>query len=321
MYTNAFKKLVITALTIIIFIPSTALAIGMMSQPIEIQGALRGQEIKDSLDILNSEDKIVQFDLNAEGAIAKWVTFYNAKGESISNVQMPAKGNFNVPLIIKIPEDTPNGTYNGSLTIFYNPGVGEAAEGSSNTVMQQVSREVFITVTDKENTDFTASITPQTYVLEKETDLKINAAYTNNGNVEIKPDLELKISQDGKSLFKAIFPYPDDQDPLKPLAQKTIVVTYPTAGLEKGNYNANIRVLLNGQEKYTDSFKFTVGLSAEEAMSQSSPNLATGLLNSHNLTYLVWILILGTMISVVFIKFRPRDKKTAHKPRAPKNNS
>ena len=251
--------------------PKFAFAIGIISSPIEARDVLRGQEIKEKLKILNSEEKEVEFALDAVGDIADWVVFYeNDANSQITTTKIPAKSRKEIQVLIKIPNDIPNGEYRGSLNVKYDPNQGKQKDKSFASVLQQVSREVLITVTDQEIINFSSSVTPQIYTLKKNEPLQINAVYYNSGNTSIKPDLQIKVTKNGRNIFNAIFPYPENEGAVNPLETKKITVLYQTTGLEKGKYKADVAVFLGEKEYHKDDFAFTVGI----ADSDSRKNLA-----------------------------------------------
>jgi len=245
--------------------PKTVLGIGMMTEPIVIKNALRGQETTAVLDLFNSEDKKIVYELKSEGEIAKWASFYRADDTDFKNpiteIQIPAKSSLKAVVKFTIPKDTPNGEYSGKVAIVTAPLKEDKKEKMKVALRQKVGRKVLITVTDEEILEFKTSVIPLKYKMEEGEPLKIKVIYDNQGNVSIKPDIQLQISKNGRKIFNAIFPYPEDEKPVKPLERKILssLIEWQTVGQESGEYAAEVKTLLNGEEKQTEDFRFTVG--------------------------------------------------------------
>jgi hypothetical protein len=256
--------MVISFLSFISF--QQVIAIGMMTEPIVIKDILRGQETFATLNLLNSENREVIYGLAAEGQIAGWVSFYtieDADLESpITKINMPSAKFTDVKMKISVPNDMPNGTYTGEVLAFLASS-GELIEGQTTVnVSQQVSRKVTVIVTDKEILQFKAAFIPATYDVQPGKALKIRVLYDNQGNIAVKPDLQLKIIKDGATLYNAIFPYPDNEEAVRAYATKEIPpIEWQTIGQTNGNYKAELTVSLNGAEIQKESFSFSIGYS------------------------------------------------------------
>lgn len=260
---------IMAVITLSFGVIQSVLAIGIISDPIELDDVLRGQEIRDELRIKNSEEEKIKFSLSANGDISEWVTFYEDSeyNTPITEVELGVKAKSKVYLIIRIPNDAPNGEYEGGLSIKYDPAEGDSTSQASTVVSQKATREVFLKVTDNEIIDFDASVTPQTYTLKENEPLQVNAHYYNKGNVSIKPDIQVKVKKDGKVLFNVLFPYPEDEESVKPLVSKKISADMPMGGLELGEYRAEAKISLNGEVVHEDNFSFII-----EAASADSGN-------------------------------------------------
>ena len=290
-------------------VSQSVLAIGIVSDPIELSDVLRGQEIRDELRMSNSEEESVSFSLSASGDISEWVTFYEDSGYSVSitKVEVAAKSKGNVFLVIKVPDDIPNGKYEGGLSIKYDPAEESQMSQASTIVSQKVTREVFLEVTDNEIIDFDVSVTPQVYELKENEPLKVNAAYYNKGNISIKPDVQVKVKKDGKVLFNVLFPYPEDEDDLRPLVSKTISANLPMGGLEIGDYKAETEVSLNGEVIYKDDFSFLIkSASSSEGNISDAENVGIGM--TETIISIVALVLALFLFSMVIKKKRKINK-------------
>lgn len=261
------KKIIlsITAILLFIFITAqTASAIGMITEPIVVKDILRGQETLVTLSLFNSENKEVAYGLKVQGQIANWATFYKIDDKEFKNpiteFKMPVKDYADVKVKFSVPKDAPNGTYTGEILAFLASSGEIKSQETSTSVSQQVSREVTITVTDKEIIQLKTAFIPPAYGVQRGKALKIRVLYDNQGNVALKPDLQLKIIKDGNTLYNAIFPYPEGQEAVGGYATKEIPpVEWQTTGQQNGNYKAEFTVFLNGKEMQKETVSFSIG--------------------------------------------------------------
>jgi len=299
------KKIIVSIFTLasmlMIFQPLVSFGIGQVTEPIIIKDILRGSEITDTLVVFNSEDKKVSLQLKAEGAIADWASFYEIDDKNLENpiteIQIPAKSRLDVTVKFKIPEDVPNGEYSGEIAIMTAPAENEEMSKATISVLQRIGREVLITVTDKEILEFKTTVIPLKYGVNKSEPLQIKVIHDNQGNISIKPDVQLKITKNNKTVFNAIFPYSEDEKPVRPLERKTMpLIEWQTAGQENGEYKAEVKVLLAGKVIQENDFKFTTGFNINKYLSFIS-QIGGGSLVSG------WLMIGGFLIilSMLFI--------------------
>lgn len=290
-------SIVILAIFLMV-LPNAIFGIGQMSKPIIFQDVLRGQTVQETLTLYGSEGQAETFGLVAEGVIKDWTSFYlpDNLGKPISEVVIPAKANINVIAKFKVPATTPNGTYTGQVAVFSAPSESEQTEGASVNVGLRVDREVSIIVTDKEIIKFATTIIPAEYGIAAGSPLKIKVIYENQGNVEIKPNLQLKISQidTGSVVHNAIYPYPEGEGAVKPLERKILpdLIVWSSSGQPNGKYKAEIKVLLNGAIQQEESFRFDVGV---DIMTLLLANIAV--LGGGNLIF-AWFVI-GIILAIL----------------------
>jgi uncharacterized membrane protein len=277
-------------------LPQMTLAIGQMTQPIVIKDVLRGQEIQETLILYNSEAKDIVYGLSASGAIETWVTFFKVDNltNPITKIKIPAQSRINAIAKFKVPNDIPNGTYTGQVAITTTPEQQTNKEGLSVSVGSMIGREVSITVTDKEIINFQATIIPLKYEMDGGEPLKIKVIYDNQGNVAIKPDIQLKITQISteKVIQNVIYPFPEGEEAVRAFQTKEFpnLIEWPTAGQENGKYKAEIKVLLNGKVMKEENFRFDIG---SDNKTLSSAGIANFI--GRNLT-LVWFVVGGLLL-------------------------
>ncbi len=275
------KKKFIAAIAVLVLnliLGQTVFAIGMITEPIIVDDMLRGGEISKTVTVFNPESVVVAYRLGTDGEIKGWVEFFEVgKPEiAVSKVNVPAKSYYDVIAKIKVPDGTPNGEYIGEIFVMQEPKEQSSSKESTVSVSQKVSREVRIGVTDQEIISLQTTLIPEAYDINKGEPLRIKIIYENLGNISIKPDLQLKIVaiESGKTVFNAIFPYPDDEDPVKPGEIKTMpIFEWISAGQENAKYWAETKTLVNNKMVGEQKFRFSIG-GAAGLLVDSSNNLS-----------------------------------------------
>lgn len=250
------------------FMPRTILAIGQMTEPIVLENALRGQEVRDTISVTNSENKEISVKLTAEGQISGWAVFYATEDEGLANpideLVLPVRGSAQAIVILKIPTDIPNGDYVGSIGATSKP--TEKTQSSLNdasvTISQKISRPVTIKVTDTEIVKLEPMVFPMEYSVAVGQPLKIKAVYDNQGNVSVKPDIQFKITNADATtvLHNAIYPYPDNEGAVKSLEIKQLpeIIEWQTAGQAVGRYQAYAKIMLDDTVIKEENFQFDI---------------------------------------------------------------
>ena len=274
----------ITAIVIGLNIPQATFGIAMVTEPIVFENVLRGSEMTEVLHLINSEDKEVIYQLQAEGDIAGWTSFYKIDDKNLENpiteISVPANSHIKAIVKFEVPKDVPNGKYTGKVAIMTASPQNKETSKMTVGILMRIEREVSITVTDKEILDFNAAIIPNKYAIGKNQPLILKVIYTNKGNVTIKPDIHLRITQlsTGEVVHNAIYPYPDEENPVRPFERKVLpdLIKWSTSGQPNGMYKAEVRVLLDGKEYFKDDFRFRVGVDIRELLMAAISTLGGG---------------------------------------------
>ena len=144
-----------------------------------------------------------------------------------------------IELIVKfsVPSSAANGEHNGVISVSQSDAQKDFKNESGSSVTQKIDREVKIIVNTEEKIYFNVSIIPETYDLSLGEPLKIRIIYDNQGNMEISPTIHIKLQNDDKTYYSAIFPYPENTPAVKPRAQYEIkTLEIPTTGYPRGKY-------------------------------------------------------------------------------------
>jgi len=261
--------LIFSALILNLILPTAVSAIGMVSETISIDNALRGQEFVRLLSLSNSDESDAAYGLQAEGAIKDWTSFYDINDEmmkdSINEIVVPAKEYLDVKVKFAIPAEVPNGQYSGKVMLFNLPKENETNDQTQVGVRLKVTRDVDITVVDQEIIDVETSIIPIKYKVSKEKPLQLKIIYSNLGNITAKPDVQLRIKKANNEIFNAIFPYPESQQPIKPGERKEMpFIEWQTLGQDSGYYDVYVVVRNKEQIIGEDDFLFIIGDNAND---------------------------------------------------------
>lgn len=260
------NKFITTAilLSFCLALPLGVLAIGQISKPIVIKDALRGQNYQEEIVVFNTEKKNVKIALGAEGAIKDWVKFYNLNDgkNPVSEIDIKAGANLKVNAVIHIPEAQPNGEYKGAISALSKPDTTASTTESQALLSQKIDRPVTITVNDNQILKFDASVIPKDYDLAKDEALSIRVIYDNQGNIDVSPQIQVKIKKDGETIiYNVIYPYPENTAPVKPNSRYEIpATTIQTTGYGKGKYMAEFNFLINNESKLYKKFTFSSGV-------------------------------------------------------------
>lgn len=297
-------------LTAIFAIPLAVFAIGQVTDPIIIKNALRGKEYQQTLIVVNSDKEEAEIGFSAQGDIAGWAKFYKPEDlkNAIETISMSAGARADIIARFKVPDSVPNGKYMGFVSAFKKAKSVENSNESSASVSQKIDREVTITISDKEIVKFDASIIPNKYDLAKGEPLIIRVRYDNQGNIDIAPQVQLKIKQDDKAVFSAIYLYPESEPATKPLEIREIpALEIPTNNFSDGSYLAEIAISESDRLTLDKKFNFSVGL----IVGEPEPQAASGSNDAGNNGWKIsWpVMGLAMLIILAVLAFSRFNKK------------
>ena len=289
------------------FLPMLASATGILSEPIEIENARRGQTHWEDLLLMNSDGKEIIFELSAEGILANWVEFYSADNtkDPITKIAVAPNTNLGIKAKFSIPDNVANGKYQGQLISKTAVSPREMSGDAVMNIVKRFGRDASITVTDNQILDFNTIFIPVSYSVAQGDVFRVKMIHENHGNVDIKPNVELRISQNGEEIFKAVFPYPDNDDQIQPNERKEIEnqIEWRTKGYDLGNYDVTLSTFHD--DKLNQKEEFMISIAAEK---NGIASLISGINNFNNKNLLVWVvaasLVLLIIVRVVIMKGR-----------------
>lgn len=278
-----------------------------MAEPIVIDDAVRGQEIKDYISVTNSDYSEVVVELSAEGQIADWITFYSTEDKNlvtpITEITVPSQNQKRAFVKFNLPDDLANDTYTGLIVVSTKSAdMTQSNKKASVSLAQSIDREVTIKVTGEEIVKLDAVVFADKNKIAIGEPLNIKAIYNNQGNVAVKPDLQLKITEinSSKIVNNAIYPFPETEKSVRALEERTLdnIIQWQTAGQILGRYQAEVKVLL-GQEVIKEE-KFQFDIISAEAAAVLGANISVDDSNNANDQTIMWY-VLGLIIAVVIV--------------------
>ena len=254
------STLILAVLIISLFFPIAIKAIGQISKPIIIENALRGQDYQEEIVIFNTEKNNIIVQLNANDGIQDWVTFYSLDDSQtpITETEIDGSSKIKLNAIIHISESAPNGEYKGLISAISKPKSNTTTTDSVAYLSQKIDRPVTITVSDNEIIKMDVSVIPNEYDLIKDEKLSVRIIYDNQGNIDIKPQIQLKIKKDENIISNLIYPFPEDSNPVRPNQRLEIdPIVLQTVGYMPGEYMAELSFLINNEPIINKHFAFS----------------------------------------------------------------
>ena len=269
---------------IINFQPASAIGIGISPSEITIDNVLKGNEAERSITIFNTGSETTNFTLSSSGDVCKWVTFYDPDdpATNITTISIPGQEKRAVIINIRIPEDTLNAKYIGSIDIRSIP-VAINSNGMGQQLIIGASSTIKLIVTGNQTVKgvVTAIVIEDT---EPGYPIKIKTIFKNEGNVIAIPRIDVIIHQGNNDIFS----FTNDEVKVKPTITEPIIAKWSTTTANlPGEYTAKVTVVLDEQILRSDDIPFEI--------------LPTGTLTRHgNLTDILIddIPAIGTLLKV-----------------------
>ena len=239
------KRIILIITTMIIsiqLIPSTDCigATGILPASIWIENALRGEDYKKSIRIVNGGDDEIKFDLFSSGDIEGWVKFYSDINltKEIDNVSVPPKTKKEIFVKFSIPYTAANGNYSGTIYAQTNT----STEGGGSPVKIRLPVDVFISVIGTQILNGEVNnIRISSSEVGKPVEIEID--FINTGNVIAMPTIEVNITREGWPIDRVVH----SGEKVEVGSGAFIYVRWNTSNREPGSYTAHISVLLDGK--------------------------------------------------------------------------
>jgi hypothetical protein len=245
------------ALMVLLLSPFPAIAIGIGIGPSEykITGAMRGGEYDRSIAIFNPDENANNFTLRTVGEAGEWIKFYKIEDVNNPVKEITINPNSNYPVLVKIiiPSDMPAGAYNATIYAETIPGGTKGMTTGVDTKLQ-ASMDIFVEVTGEQVMDgeVNSIVVENT---EPEYPVRVKTVFENTGNVQAKPNIEISILQDNKTITAFIH----DSTKVKPTSIEPIITEWNTTDKNTpGDYIASVNVSLEGRPLRSEKVSFKI---------------------------------------------------------------
>ena len=207
----------------------------MYPTTIVFRDALRGGDYFQDVGILSDFGIARTYRFEAEGTTAKWVSFADPSARtSVERITAPPHSQANVLVHLTLPQDVANGKYSGVIRAVTTDagGVTGGNSGSAVNIGGEIPIEVTVTGTQNLSGKLTDIVTKDA---EIGTPLKITASVTNSGNVNIRPDINVKIVD---TTAVVVGEAGSSDHTIPPNETKQLMVEWDTARQKPGDYKA-----------------------------------------------------------------------------------
>lgn len=229
-------------------------------QPNVIKNALAGKEYQQAVTLSNNSGESALYILAARGSIGSMTKFYSEADPKTAITELTIPGKSTAKLIIKyaIPVGQATGDHEGAIAISRR-GQGEEQAKLATSTLPSAVQEVRISVTDKKILDLTAVISPVSAEVTRGDDINFRVSYNNRGNVAVKPEINLAISQDNAVVYSEVKTLPETVKVIWPLEKKELpLLAVASKDYRPGNIKADITVSNNGKVLGARSFDIKI---------------------------------------------------------------
>jgi len=221
---------------------AAAVGVGVTPPFLDIDDALRGTTYEEYITAFNTDNSSANtYGLAASGDISGWVSYYlpDSPDTAITSIDIPASGTQTILVKIAIPADTPNGAYDGMLSI-----TATAKAPGENGVNVSVDAPVVVTIQVTGTQNISGKVNDiLAYDVEVGYPLRLIVMFENTGNVEAAPLIEAAI------VYQDIEVDTFSSNSTKVAAGTTgnLEAEWDTTGNAPAEYTAKVTVSLDGK--------------------------------------------------------------------------
>jgi len=182
-----FKNLIFVLLFIVLVSSANASVVGVSPSIARFNAMLKNGYAETSVTASTSFEVPLKARITLEGEVAEWITLRPEDDEFVFSRNDP----YNFVMVMEPPEDTQNGNYTGILKITTDE-IASVESGAGSSVIAQVGMLIYVEVTGEEIIACRAGgiYTSNT---EIDTPLLVYATVQNDGNVRLRPEVQVKI--------------------------------------------------------------------------------------------------------------------------------
>ncbi len=223
--------------------PATAGAVGISPLSLDYADAPRGSTLVQTLLLSNQPSEgdsgSLAYTLTAKGEIADWMTFLPLEGDKpISTLEVPESKEEFIRVVVAVPVQSANRTYEGSIfiegkTIELDAKPGDVGVGTA----QEVGVTVKVGGVERREASVEDFVVDEAEVGLKQ---RFTAKITNKGNVTVAGELDVKVQRDGAEV--ASLSSKGGNFPILPAVSDGVYVEWDTSEQLGGDYTAEFTV-------------------------------------------------------------------------------
>ena len=247
-------RAIMLLMAVLVLMPLPVLAgMGVSPGSVDFRGMLRGGYYERYVTVSNPEEDDAVVNIGVEGPVATWFITEPSK------FTLPGKAFMLVKIIVRPPNDTPNGLHTGSILFASRPAAQEEFGGSGAQALSAVSVSAVVEVTDVEVLQLKDTVfgVPNT---EECRPILVTASYRNTGNIRVVPRVHVDLYTAERKLLESADQTGDTVLPTQ-AGVTNMRLPFKTAEficLPIGRYVADVTVTGNGQQMGQSSVPFEI---------------------------------------------------------------
>ena len=234
----------------------SAESIGVFPTSIDFESLARGTEVFRQVGVLHDSEQTRQFKFEAQGELAPWISFVDLDDRTtpMDILEVPVSGERSrgaVALRLTIPEDAPNGFYEGTVRVS-SISLGTTEVGASS-VSVAANISLFADISGVQTVGGTL-LDASARSVESGFPLRIDFRMRNTGNVQIKPVIHYEVFSGEESLLTG----EHSEETIAPADIITITPEIDVSELRVGDYTIATTVDYEGFELGSETLAFSI---------------------------------------------------------------
>ena len=242
------KYCIVILCCLIILNGSSVLAGGLGISPsvFDYDDFAKGNSYEAYSRVLNLENVNRDIHIDAIGTGSQWIKIMDAvTNETYGVYTIPGKSDRQFTVIFDIPNDAPNGFYEGYLQV--EPTTTEG-DGNVNIVVRSYYK--FLVGGNEVINGSVKSISSRN--TEAGQTLRIVYDFTNSGNTQVAPFAHVQIFKDGNKIDEVRI----DGSMVKAKTTSTQEILWNTSNRGTGNFSANVKIFLDNESIFNEDLEF-----------------------------------------------------------------
>jgi len=233
----------------------SSLGLGVAPDNITIESALRGMDYRNTVFVWNLDQGPRDMELVATGDIATWTKFYATNDTNYTTPitllkDVAPQTSAKVISKIDVPIEVSNGIYNGSIQVNL---LSNATLTDSGQTEVQLAMPIFVNLNVTGEQNLVLNVT-NIRVDTTEINFPLNMILysKNEGNVRVKPKIDVEITKDGRYIDS----FTHEKEEIEPGDSSQIRASWDTVGMVAGDYVANITITASGETIHQEDIPF-----------------------------------------------------------------